>query len=211
MTPDSSRDPDHRSYARARREQQIRRRRIVLLVGVVALLILIIALSVGLSGGSDNKTTTTTSARASSATTTTALSNSTFSASLTGANAVPAVTTSVTATVKLTYAVSSSKMTYAITLNKSMTGARNATIYSGAAGTKGTAVYVLYAGPKSGGFKGQLTTGTIDPAKFKGPLAGKTVKDLITLIQSGGAYVSIGSSAHTTEALRGTLEKTTTN
>lgn len=187
------------------------------LVCVAGLLVLILGLSIGLTRGGETTTTsqpaatgTTTTGQSTTtqgATTTVGLSN--YSAQLTGANAKPPVQTSVTAAVTLQYNPGTGKMTYVVNILSDIIGARNVTIYHASASTKGTAVYVLYAGPKEGTFKGQLATGTIDPAKFTGDLAGKQVTDLINMINKGEGYVALGTTAHPSEALRGKLKLTT--
>lgn len=214
MATNPPRDPIARARARERRRRQIRRRRVVLLVCVAALILLILGLSVGLTQGNDKtststasgRTTTTTAGATSTGGSTTTLALSTYSAQLTGAAAIPPVSTSITAAVSLQYTPGTGKMTYTVNLPNDITGARNVTIYNGSATAKGTPVYVLYAGPKEGSFKGKLASGTIDPAKFTGTLAGKTINDLVKMITGGKGYVAMGSTAHPTEALRGKLK-----
>ena len=58
------------------------------------------------------------------------------------------------------------------------------------AGKNGGPVAGLFAGPKKEGkFSGELAKGTITDKDLIGPLAGKTIGDLVKLIKDGGAYV----------------------
>lgn len=217
MATNPPRDPISRARARERHKRQIRRRRVVLLGCLAALIVLILGLSIGLTQGNDETNTRRQAGTAGTATvgakstqgSTTTLALSSYSAQLTGAAAIPPVQTSVTVAVSLRYTPGTGKMTYTVNVLSDMAGARNVTIYNASATTKGTPVYVLYTGPKTGSFKGQLANGTIDPAKFTGALAGKTVADFISMVSKGEAYVAMGSTSHPAEALRGKLKLAT--
>jgi Cu/Zn superoxide dismutase len=59
-------------------------------------------------------------------------------------------------------------------------------------GTNGPIVVPLYSGTAAGGaFNGRLAEGTITSANLTGPLTGMTLADLVTLLQSGNAYVNV--------------------
>jgi len=66
-------------------------------------------------------------------------------------------------------------------------------IHQGAVGVgPGPIVVGLYSGAVGGGpHDGVLATGTITAANLVGPLAGKSIADLITLIEDGNAYVNV--------------------
>ena len=86
-----------------------------------------------------------------------------------------------------------------------------ATIYEGAAGESGTAVYTLFGGPaETGDYSGVLAQGTIDEAHLTGPLEGGTLGDLIALIKDGKAYVSVGTTANPVDAIRGQIAESST-
>ena len=77
-------------------------------------------------------------------------------------------------------------------------------------GATGAAIYVLWtadagsAGSKTGLLGEQ--TNTLDVSKLVGPLKGGTLAQLIQLIKSGNAYVSVGNKSHPVDAIRGQLE-----
>jgi hypothetical protein len=66
-------------------------------------------------------------------------------------------------------------------------------IHLGAAGVNGPVVVFLYGVAPSGGGRtnGVLSEGTITAANLIGPLTGHPLSDLITAIESGGAYVNV--------------------
>jgi hypothetical protein len=66
-------------------------------------------------------------------------------------------------------------------------------IHLGAAGVNGPVVVFLYGLVPSGGGRtnGVLSEGTITAANLIGPLAGHPLSDLISAIESGGAYVNV--------------------
>ena len=65
-------------------------------------------------------------------------------------------------------------------------------IHKAAAGTNGPIVVGLFSGPAgSGRHNGVLVKGVITAANLTGPLAGMTLEDLLTLLQSGDAYVNV--------------------
>jgi hypothetical protein len=66
-------------------------------------------------------------------------------------------------------------------------------IHFGPAGANGPVVVFLFGPVAAGGgrVQGVLAEGTVTAANFVGPLAGATMADLVTLMQSGGAYVNV--------------------
>ena len=70
----------------------------------------------------------------------------------------------------------------------------------------------MFAGPaEKADFSGVLAQGTIDETKLTGSLEGGTVGDLIALVKDGKAYVSVGTTAHPVDAIRGQISETTTS
>jgi hypothetical protein len=198
-------DPLARERARKRKVEQIRRRRIVLSVGLLGLIVLIVVLAVVFSGGSD--TTTSTTKATGNGETTTTLEAGTYTAELTGTNAVPPVVTESTGALTLTYDPTALTLKFSLTID-GLSKPGSAAIYEGAAGSSGTAVYVLFAGPAKTetSFKGELASGTVEAGKLTGSLADGTVGDLIALIQAGNAYVSAGNASHPVDAIRGPIK-----
>jgi hypothetical protein len=205
MPNDSRRERTPQELQRQRRKQQIQRRRLVAVLCLVALIIVIIVLVTTCGGSKDEGTTTTTSGNTSSTT----LGASRYEAALTGADSVPAVKTSATGSLVMNYDPEAKTLTYNLEV-QALTAPSVANIYEGAPGDSGTAVYTLFAGPaEKSDFSGVLAQGTIDEANLTGSLKGATVADLIALIKDGQAYVSVGTTTHPTDAIRGQIAETT--
>lgn len=66
-------------------------------------------------------------------------------------------------------------------------------IHIGAKGVNGPVVVFLYgpAAPGGGRSDGVLAEGTITAEKFVGPLAGKSLRDLLDAMRAGNAYVNV--------------------
>lgn len=65
-------------------------------------------------------------------------------------------------------------------------------IHLGAAGVNGPVVVGLFSGAAgSGRTDGVLAEGTITAASLSGPMAGKTMADLIAAMESGNTYVNV--------------------
>ncbi|MGI5939805.1 MAG: CHRD domain-containing protein [Thermoleophilia bacterium] len=200
--------------ARRRRARQVRRRRLVFLICLVCLIALIVGLSVGLSGSDDAETsaadtnvdsTSTTGTNAAGTSTTRA--STTYTARLTGDQSVPPVETTSTGTLTLTYDAATKTLGYVLNITEQLPSPSTATIYEGAAGTSGAAIVNLPTDPpESGQFTGILTEGQIKTADLTGSLQGKTIQDLLTVITSGSAYVSVGNESNPVDAIRGRIE-----
>ncbi len=208
MSPVDRRPLTPRARAREKRRKEIRRRRLVAGGGLLVLIILIIVLA-ATCGGSDQATTTTSEgsggATSSSDTTSTTLGAATYVAELTGDQAVPPVETQATGTLILSYDPETGSMAFSLGVD-SLSDPQVAAIFEGAEGEEGSAVVTLFAGPaKQGGFTGTLAEGTITDDDLTGSLSGGTLADLVTLINDGRAYVTVGTAKHPTEALRGTI------
>jgi hypothetical protein len=206
MPDDNRRELTPRELQRQRRKKQIKQRRLVAVVCLLGLIILIIVLVTTCGGSGDEGTTTTTS---NGETTSTTLGVAKYQADLTGADSVPAVETDATGTLNMDYDPEAKQLNYSLEVT-ALTAPSVATIYEGAAGESGTAVYTLFAGPaEKADYSGVLAQGTIDEANLTGSLEGGTVGDLIALIKDGKAYVSVGTTAHPIDAIRGQISETT--
>lgn len=199
-------DPEAAARERARqrqlRQQQIQRRRTVLGICLLALIVLIIVLALTCSGQDGTPATTETSASE------TTLSSATYGATLTGDESVPPVQTAASATFTLTYDAEKNKLSYVLEVTSAITNPSSAAIYQGSPGTSGSTVYLLFTGPmKEGRFVGVLAEGDIVESDLIGPLRGGTLADLISIIEQGKAYVSIGNKSHPVDAIRGQLSK----
>lgn len=207
MQPDMDRDAVARERARHRqvRAEQVQRRRMALGIMLLALIVLVLALVIGLSGrgGGSSVSSTTTS-------TTGQIASGNYSAKLTGAQSVPKVTTQAAGVLVLTYDAAKKQLSYGLDITKGLKKPSTAAIYEGKPGTSGRTVYMLTvtdANAASGtSFVGTLCNGVVDKDNLIGPLAGKTLADLITLIKDGDAYVSVGTPTHPVDAIRGQIQ-----
>jgi hypothetical protein len=174
----------------------------VVAVFSLVLIILVVILVIACPGGSDETGTTSTE---SSETTSTSLIAATYTAVLTGDDSVPPVATESTGKLTLTYDPEVPALNFVLEID-GLTDTTVAAIYEGAAGTNGTAVYTLFAGPtKEGKLVGTLAEGIIEDADLTGTLAGQTLGDLIALIKEGNAYASVGNKSHPVDAIRGQI------
>jgi hypothetical protein len=205
MRNDNRRELTPRELQRQRHKEQIQRRRLVAILCLLALIVIIIVLVATCGGSKDEGTTTTTKGE----TTSTTLGAATYQADLTGADSVPAVETDGTGNLLLSYDPEAQELTYNLEV-ENLTAPSVATIYEGAQGDKGTAVYTLFAGPaESGDYSGVLAQGTIAETDLTGSLEGGTLGDLIALIKDGKAYVSVGTTEHPVDAIRGQIAEST--
>ena len=68
-------------------------------------------------------------------------------------------------------------------------------------------IMTLYDGPKSGGFSGVLKEGSFTAKKvLEGPLKGKTIEDLVSLILADSVYFNVGTLDHANGEIRGQLQ-----
>jgi len=132
-----------------------------------------------------------------------------FKATLSGADQVPAVDTTAAGTA--TFRLNAAGDTLNYTIN--VTGIQDpaaAHIHMAAAGKNGPPVVVLYpsdANPaQTGAFTGVLAKGSITAASLVGPLAGKTLADLVEQIKAGNTYVNVHTKAHGGGEIRGQIQ-----
>jgi hypothetical protein len=127
-----------------------------------------------------------------------------FKATLTGADEVPARTTNATGTATFTLSRDGTELKYRIIVHK-IENVTVAQIHLGASGATGESVAFLYGPAAAGGGKrdGMLAQGTLKASDLIGTLAGKTITDLISEISAGNAYVNINTDDGVGEANRG--------
>jgi hypothetical protein len=129
-----------------------------------------------------------------------------FKAKLTGKDEVPAVTTKAKGEAVFKLSKDGKELTFTLKV-KNIENASAAHIHAGKKGENGGPVVGLFSGPKKEGtFSGQLAAGTITDKNLIGPLAGKTVADLVTMIKSGGAYVNVHTDKNKDGEIRGQLK-----
>jgi hypothetical protein len=79
-------------------------------------------------------------------------------------------------------------------------------IHKGKVGENGPVVVTLFKTDSPSAISnGILSQGTITSAKLEGPLAGKQLSDLITMINNGDAYVNVHTQANPKGEIRGQM------
>ena len=132
--------------------------------------------------------------------------SNTFKAKITGKEEVPAVKTAATGDAVFTLSKDGKTITYTLKVK----GIENVTashIHAGKKGAEGGVAVGLFAGPKKEGkFSGELAKGTIMDKDLVGPLAGKTVADLVAMIKGGDAYVNVHTAKNPKGEIRGQIK-----
>lgn len=130
-----------------------------------------------------------------------------FKAVLSGKEVMPtAVDTKATGDMEIMLGKDGKELGYTLNI-KDIENVTAAHIHAGKKGVEGPPVVGLFGGPKKDAkFSGVLAKGTITDKDLKGPLAGKTIADLVKMIKSGDAYVNVHTAAHPGGEVRGQLE-----
>ncbi|HYY85672.1 MAG TPA: CHRD domain-containing protein [Nitrososphaeraceae archaeon] len=87
-------------------------------------------------------------------------------------------------------------------------GVTQAHIHSGEAGENGPVVATLFKGSKDT-VNGALVQGSITADKLEGPLKGKSISDLVSLIDKSSAYVNVHTQSFPDGEIRGQISKGT--
>jgi hypothetical protein len=127
---------------------------------------------------------------------------------LNGKNEVPSHS-DVTATGISGFIVNSgnSKVWYQIE-GEGLNGVTQAHIHSGKASENGPVVATLFKGSKDT-VNGALVQGSITADKLEGPLKGKSISDLVSLIDKSSAYVNVHTQSFPDGEIRGQIGKGT--
>lgn len=128
-----------------------------------------------------------------------------FRTHLTGDEEVPAVVTGAQGQATFKVSADGQSMTYKLNV-ANIEDVVQAHIHLEAPGVNGPVVVFLF-GPVAGGVDvdGRLSSGSFDAGDLIGPLAGQPLEDLITAIESGGAYVNVHTVANQGGEIRGQL------
>jgi len=129
-----------------------------------------------------------------------------YKAALTGAGEIPKVATTAKGTAIFEPEMGGMDLHYKVTVDdiENVTASH---IHLGKKGKNGPPVAGLFAGPKKEGkFTGILAEGTITDKDLVGPLAGKTVKDLIKDIKKGELYVNVHTTKDPDGEIRGEIK-----
>jgi hypothetical protein len=107
----------------------------------------------------------------------------------------------------LSYDASVRTLSYKLEVTAQLPNPSVAAICQGPPDQSGSTVFTLFSGPTiAGKFSGILAEGTIDANDLVGPLQGRPLTDLVLLIESDGAYATIGTTYRPIDAVRGQLK-----
>jgi hypothetical protein len=127
-----------------------------------------------------------------------------FDAKLTGKNEVPPKDTKATGTATFN-AIGTDSITYTVHV-KDMQMVTASHIHQGTAGQNGPVLVTLFNNPTPSAMtNGELAKGTITATNLEGPLAGKQITDLISMIKSGGTYANVHTTANPMGEIRGQI------
>jgi hypothetical protein len=133
-----------------------------------------------------------------------------FTAKLSGTNEVPPVATAALGiAIFHTFHVGHQQViNYELHL-KNIRGVTGAHIHIGNRGENGPVVAGLFNpsmnGPPTGAINGLLSSGTLTSSQLTGPLAGKTIVNLLVIIRGGGAYVNVHTTQNQNGEVRGQI------
>src|SRR3954469_4375320 len=127
-----------------------------------------------------------------------------FDAKLSGKNEVPPKDTKATGTATFNV-IGPNSLSYEVNV-KDMQMVTAAHIHQGKAGVNGPVLVTLYNNPTPSAMtNGLLAKGTIVNTNLEGPLAGKQVTDLISMINSGSTYANVHTTANPMGEIRGQI------
>ncbi len=127
-----------------------------------------------------------------------------FTASLTGAEEVPPVSTMASGEATFVLSDDGTQLAYTVTVS-GISDVLAAHIHLAPAGSNGPVVAGLFGGKIVGPFDGILAQGTITAADLKGLLAGMSLDSLIAEIKAGNTYVNVHTTANPPGELRGQI------
>jgi CHRD domain len=130
----------------------------------------------------------------------------TFTAELSGKEVVPPVQTIAMGNATFTFE-SALDRAYFVLKVSNLDGATASRLKEGKPGTNGQGVLILYPGPGIvGPYTGVLAEGYFNASALIGSLKGKTIADLKALLESGGAYVNVGTVKNPNGEIRGQVK-----
>jgi len=132
--------------------------------------------------------------------------SNTFTAKMTGKDVVPAVATKAHGKAQFKLSKDGKELAYTLEVTN-LENASAAHIHTGTKSESGAPVAGLFAGPKKEGkFSGELAKGTIMDKDLVGPLAGKTLGDLVKMIKDKQAYVHVHTDKYPDGEIRGQIK-----
>jgi hypothetical protein len=128
-----------------------------------------------------------------------------FTASMTGDEEVPPVTTKATGLATFTTQNNDTSIKYKLNIT-GLSDATGAHIHSGKKGENGEVVVDLLKSSKHNPTKaGMAIRGNITDSSLTGPMKGKTVGDLISAMNSGDTYTNVHTQKHPKGEIRGQI------
>jgi len=129
----------------------------------------------------------------------------TFTATMTGGEEVPPKNTKATGSAKFVSGFDGNSMINRIRV-VNINGVTMAHIHSGDIGKNGPIVVTLFkSAAPTGPMNGPLSQGTITSANLEGSLKGKTISDLVKLINDGKAYANVHTQQNPKGEIRGQI------
>lgn len=129
----------------------------------------------------------------------------TYKAWLSGGEMVPPVDTEATGAATFTVDASGDRIHFSLSV-ANLTDPDSSRVHQGATGGNGPGVLILLSGRYGQGqVTGTIASGSFDAAVFIGPLEGKTIANFVALLESGQAYVSVGSVTNPSGEIRGQI------
>ena len=129
-----------------------------------------------------------------------------FEARLTGPSEVPPVQTNASGFAEVEVEDGGNRVEYDIYVSN-IDGVTQAHIHRGDSSEAGPIIVPLFnASTPTGRLTGELTEGAITSDNLVGPLQGRQLSDLITLMQNGTAYVNVHTVENPEGEIRGTIE-----
>lgn len=130
----------------------------------------------------------------------------TFTAELSGKEVAPPVETIATGNATFTFEPALERGYFVLKVSN-LDGATASRLKEGRPGTNGQGVLILYPGPDIvGPYTGVLAEGYFNASALIGSLKGKTIADLKVLLESGGAYVNVGTVKNPDGEIRGQVK-----
>jgi hypothetical protein len=129
----------------------------------------------------------------------------TFTAELSGAEVIPAVGTIATGTATFTIDATGTRGYFKLTVSN-ITGVIASRVHEGGPGTNGSGLLILYPGPTlDGSLTGVLAQGNFNSSALIGSLTGRSLAEFAVLLQSGQAYVNVGTVGNPKGEIRGQI------
>ncbi|MBS0001145.1 MAG: CHRD domain-containing protein [Cyclobacteriaceae bacterium] len=128
-----------------------------------------------------------------------------YVAHLSGDEEVPPVETNAVGQVKFQLSADGSELYYKLIV-ANINNVLASHIHLAPAGVSGLVVAFLFPGPLVPSANGILAEGTITSANLIGPLAGKTLADLVSAINDGQTYVNVHTIAFGGGEIRGQIK-----